>query len=128
MITRTGKTTFQFPTALAASLGRVFSAQAPTPRPAKTGWRALHSMRALYRMQAAWHWLLSKHVARRSSRELRLVETLSLGEKRFVATIEAGGARYLIGATAGQLSLLTRLDDQVQAKGPASDGATWEQP
>jgi hypothetical protein len=127
MIRRTSKAALRFPTTLAESLGRIFPTPDPQHRPVTKSWHGLHSMRALSRMQSVWQWLISKRAERQSSRELRLIETLPLGEKRFVATIEAGGARYLIGATAGQLSLLTRLDDQA-SPGTAPPGAVWEQP
>ena len=49
----------------------------------------------------------------RSVRELRLCESLALGEKRFVAIVAVGSRRYLVGGTSTALSLLGEL--------PASD-------
>lgn len=48
-------------------------------------------------------------------RRLRLAETLSLGERRFVALIEVDNARFLVGGTATSLALLTSLNASVDA-------------
>lgn len=47
---------------------------------------------------------------RRTSRQLRLCESLSLGEKRVVAVIQYQGQRFLVGAGAQSVNLLSRLD------------------
>lgn len=44
-----------------------------------------------------------------AERELRLRESVSLGDKRFVAVIEVGPQRFLIGGTAQSLTLLGKL-------------------
>jgi flagellar biogenesis protein FliO len=56
-------------------------------------------------------WLRGRAPARK---QLRLVETVPLGEKRFVAIIHAQGRKYLVGGGASGVALLTSLD------GPAS--------
>jgi flagellar biogenesis protein FliO len=55
--------------------------------------------------------LLSKAVARGRERQLRISETLSLGEKRFIAVVEYGRQKFLLGGTPHNISLLQRLDD-----------------
>ena len=45
------------------------------------------------------------------ARQLHLAETVSLGEKRFVAIIHAEGHKYLVGGGSSGVALLTRLDD-----------------
>jgi hypothetical protein len=45
------------------------------------------------------------------AKKLRLAETVALGEKRFVAIIDAEGRKYLIGGGTSGVALLTRLDD-----------------
>lgn len=47
--------------------------------------------------------------SRGKQRELRLCESVSLGEKRFVAVIEVGAQRFLIGGTNQSVTLLGRL-------------------
>lgn len=54
--------------------------------------------------------IVSQRVWGRRSRTLRVAETLSLGDKRFVAVIEFEGSRFLLGGTSSSLALLTRLD------------------
>jgi len=44
-------------------------------------------------------------------KQLRLAETVALGEKRFVAIIHAEGHKYLVGGGSSGVALLTRLDD-----------------
>jgi flagellar biogenesis protein FliO len=47
----------------------------------------------------------------RKPRRLRLCESLSLGEKRFVAVIQYEGQQFLVGGGAGSLNLLARLGE-----------------
>ena len=54
------------------------------------------------KLQALWR-------TSRPQRQLRLRETLALGEKRFLAVVEYGGLRFLVGGTASALSLLAEL-------------------
>jgi flagellar biogenesis protein FliO len=49
--------------------------------------------------------------ARRAPRRLRLRETLSLGDKRFVAVIEFETERFLLGGGANNVALLARLGE-----------------
>lgn len=57
-------------------------------------------------------WKRIRGSARRPARHLRLAETLSLGERRFVAVVEFEQARFLVGGTSGSLVLLARLEDR----------------
>jgi flagellar biogenesis protein FliO len=45
----------------------------------------------------------------RRPRSLKICETLSLGEKRLLLVVECEGQRFLIGATAQNISLLQSL-------------------
>jgi flagellar biogenesis protein FliO len=47
---------------------------------------------------------------RRSARRLRLSETLSLGEKRFLAVVQFQKQEFLVGGTGNSIALLARLD------------------
>jgi flagellar biogenesis protein FliO len=42
---------------------------------------------------------------------LRVCESVSLGEKRFVALIQVDDQRFLIGGSAASVSLLSRLQE-----------------
>jgi len=46
-----------------------------------------------------------------SERNLKIVETLSMGDKRSISMIEVGHSRFLVGNTANQISLLMALPD-----------------
>jgi|GEM_PF-5748529 Flagellar biosynthesis protein, FliO. len=46
------------------------------------------------------------------TKKLKLVETVSLGEKRFVAIINADGCSYLVGGGSQGVALLAQLDNQ----------------
>lgn len=57
----------------------------------------------------AWKWLQKQH-AISAKKQLRVSETVSLGEKRFVAVVQAGGQRFLVGGGSSGVSLLAELD------------------
>jgi flagellar biosynthetic protein FliO len=48
-----------------------------------------------------------------SERNLKIIETLSMGDKRSISLIQMGGSRFLVGNTAHQISLLVALPDAV---------------
>jgi len=58
---------------------------------------------------ARWARRLRRHWLARPPRRLRLRETLSLGERRFVAVVEFEEQNFLIGGTSGAMTLLARL-------------------
>jgi flagellar biogenesis protein FliO len=53
-----------------------------------------------------------------ATKRLRVSETVSLGEKRFVAIVSVEGREFLIGGGASGLSLLAHLGS---ASGPADE-------
>ena len=62
---------------------------------------------------AAWWRVWAKIEVRRAEhgrRSLRVVETIALGEKRFMSIVQVEGARFLIGGGSAGVSLLARLD------------------
>jgi len=60
---------------------------------------------------------------RRSARRLRLSETLSLGEKRFLAVVQFQQQEFLVGGTGNSIALLARLD----SSGAMPDSQTGNQ-
>jgi flagellar biogenesis protein FliO len=69
--------------------------------------------------QICWRFLrgfCSKILARsrRTPRRLRLAETISLGEHRFVAVVAFEGSRFLLGGTSNSLVLLARLNPMAE--------------
>ncbi len=57
------------------------------------------------------------------TRRLRLCETLSLGDRRFVALIQVDRREYLIGASSTQVQLLAQLRPDSPAAPGLSDPA-----
>lgn len=55
-------------------------------------------------------WQRTRHaVQARKGRRLRVCETLSLGERRFVALIEFDRQEFLVGGSGNSLALLARI-------------------
>jgi len=73
---------------------------------------------------ALWERVL--RLSRRAPRRLRLCESLPLGDRRFVAVVEFGRERFLVGGTPSSLVLLARL---AEAGGSTHDeepeAASW---
>ena len=68
--------------------------------------------------------LFSLAASSQRKRLLRLQETLSLGEKRFLAVVEYDGRKFLIGGTPQNLTLLDRLDGETTVKNTASSSGS----
>lgn len=62
-------------------------------------------------LKQAFSWLRRSYTPA-AKKQLRVTETVSLGEKRFIAIIHADGHRFLIGGGATGVSLLTQLGKQ----------------
>jgi len=58
-------------------------------------------------MQRTWSWLHRKY-SLTATKRLRVAETVSLGEKRFVALIRVEESEFLIGGGASSVSLLAQ--------------------
>jgi flagellar biogenesis protein FliO len=69
-------------------------------------------------LKALWQrtWRVAKT---RKTRRLRVCETLSLGERRFVAVIEFDRQEFLVGGTGNSLELLARLQGDSVITPPA---------
>ena len=78
----------------------------------RTGYESLRTalgslLAALTAQAASFRRYLKK---RQSVRRLRLSETLSLGEKRFLAVVQFQHQEFLVGGTGSSIALLARLD------------------
>ena len=60
----------------------------------------------------AWGWLRAWQGTRSTTRRLRVAETVSLGEKRFVAVVQVDGRHFLLAGGAANIALLAQLDTQ----------------
>jgi len=70
-----------------------------------------HILRSSFgHLRSAWRWLERKRAQQVSTRRLRVAETISLGEKRFVSIVQVDGAQFLIGGSSSSVQLLAVLD------------------
>jgi flagellar biogenesis protein FliO len=83
-------------------------------------WAAIGQIFAFVGERAAG---VHKCLRRRPARRLRLSETLSLGEKRFLAVVQFQQQEFLVGGTGNSIALLARLD----APGATPDSPTGSQ-
>lgn len=69
-------------------------------------------------MLPGWEWL-TRHIrnalARRVTRRLRVAETVSLGEKRFVSILEVDGEQILVGGSTSNIVLLAKMERKPEA-------------
>lgn len=75
-------------------------------KPAKSSSKQAHDLLA-----KLFSWLRTRY-AQRPVKKLRVSETVSLGEKRFVAILQVDDRKYLIGGGASNVALLASLDAQ----------------
>ena len=88
-------------------------------------WRALERARAVLTA----HLALARGRLKRqqAARRLRLSETLSLGEKRFLAVVQFQQQEFLVGGTGNSIALLAKLEppdappDRVERPDPLAD-------
>jgi flagellar biogenesis protein FliO len=70
-----------------------------------------------------WKWL-TRHsrgvLTRGVSRRLRVAETVSLGEKRFVSILQVDGEQFLVGGSPSNVVLLAKLEARPETFGPGS--------
>ena len=63
-------------------------------------------------LSRACAWLRTLQGTRPSARRLRVAETVSLGEKRFVAVVQVDGRHFLLAGGPTNIALLAQLDTQ----------------
>jgi hypothetical protein len=61
-------------------------------------------------LTSAWNWTQQQLKSRQTRKRLRICESVSLGEKRFVAVIEVDGKQFLLGGSPTSLTTIARLD------------------
>jgi Flagellar biosynthesis protein, FliO len=83
-------------------------ASKPTAMPTfRSAYRA-----ALSSAQRMLGWLRARREWQRKSRRLSLCETISLGEKRFVAIVQVDDQHFLLGGASTSVSMLAQLNPQ----------------
>ena len=61
-------------------------------------------------LSRALNWIQARRLGRSGAKRLHVSESVSLGEKRFVAVIQLDGLQYLIGGGATNVALLAQLN------------------
>ena len=69
------------------------------------------SQSLLVKVWSFLRWTMQRARAQQARKNLRVCETVSLGEKRFVAVVQVDEERFLIGGSSGAVSLLIRLQE-----------------
>lgn len=57
-----------------------------------------------------WHWLQRRLKTQQSKKRLRVCESVSLGEKRFIAVVQVDGEQFLVGGSSSSVSTLAHLE------------------
>ena len=71
----------------------------------------------------AWKWMTRQSrsvLARGVSRRLKVAETVSLGEKRFVSILQVDGEQFLVGGSSSNVVLLAKLEVNAEGVGAGS--------
>jgi flagellar biogenesis protein FliO len=61
-------------------------------------------------MTQAWSWAQQKLRSQQGKKRLRVCESVSLGEKRFVAVIQVDGEQFLVGGSSSSVATLAHLE------------------
>lgn len=82
----------------------------------------------VWRRPLRWLAFLRHPSQLRPHRQLRLRESLALGERRFLSVVEVGDHKFLVGGTGTSLALLAVLSGPplTEGKPPGEDVAVWE--
>lgn len=99
----TAQVAAQTPTRLAAST----AAKPLLVFPGGTSLKTLKNASGL--LSRAWKWIREHQAARTDPKRLRMVSSVSLGEKRFAAVLQVDGLEFLVGGGATNVSLLAQL-------------------
>lgn len=90
--------------------------KAEEPAPGYSMFRAIGGLGLVTFLMIAGYFVVKKfpplYFAKGASeKSLKVIETLSMGDKRSISMIEVGNSRFLVGNTANQLSLLMALPE-----------------
>ena len=61
-------------------------------------------------LMQAWDWAYRKLKSHQVKKRLRICETVSLGDKRFIAVIQVDGEQFLVGGSPSSVSTLAHLE------------------
>jgi hypothetical protein len=57
-----------------------------------------------------WSWLYRRLKTQQAKKRLRVCESVSLGEKRFIAVVQVDGEQFLVGGSSSSVSTLAHLE------------------
>jgi hypothetical protein len=77
-------------------------------------------------LASAWTWFRKNYVSS-ADRRMRVAETVSLGEKRFVAILHVDGCEFLIGGGTSGISLLAQMEKPLHASGAEADASVMHE-
>jgi Flagellar biosynthesis protein, FliO len=86
---------------------------------------ALRLKTLLHGFASAWSWMRQQVKTRRTRKRLVVCETVSLGEKRFVAVVEVDGEQFLLGGASSSVTAIARLGPPQRVSGVLDP--LWEQ-
>ncbi len=78
-------------------------------------------------LRTAWSWYQGRRVLQIRSRRMRVAETISLGEKRFLAVVEVDDCQFLVGGGASSVAVLAQLGTLDAARNLMNQRATEAQ-
>jgi flagellar biogenesis protein FliO len=61
-------------------------------------------------LASGWNWLQRRLKTQQAKKRLRVCETVSLGEKRFIAVVQVDGEQFLVGGSSSSVSTLAHLE------------------
>ena len=77
-------------------------------------------------LRNAWTWVQRRSKVQRRAQKLRVCESAQLGDKKFIALIQADGQRFLIGGTSSSISLLATLPSRKNSRGQSQKTIPFE--
>ena len=80
-------------------------------RPSAGEWGQALLLKTLIKTWSALKWITHRVKVQHARKTLRVCESVSLGDKRFVALVQVDDERFLIGGSSGSVSLLSRLPE-----------------
>jgi len=64
----------------------------------------------LQALAKGWSWLQQRLKTQQAKKRLRVCESVSLGEKRFIAVVQVDGEQFLVGGSSSSVSTLAHLE------------------
>jgi len=71
---------------------------------------AVQWTRLLHALTKTWNWTQQKLKSNQLKKRLRVCESVSLGDKRFIAVIQVDGEQFLVGGSSSSVATLAHLE------------------